>query len=101
MPNNGDFMSQIKDRKLSEIDDAEEYDFSKMKPMERGQYARDLQQGYTITVHKSDGSTEVRQIPASANVVILDADVQAYFPDSKAVNNALRGLLALVPRRAA
>lgn len=94
-------MNQIKNPKQSETEDAEEYDFSKMKKMERGRYFRELQQGYSVTIHKADGTTEVRQIPANMNVVVLDPDVQAYFPDSEAVNRALRGLLALVPQRAA
>lgn len=33
------------------------------------------------------------------NVVVLDADVAAAFPDSHAVNRALRALLQIVPRR--
>lgn len=78
-------------------DDAEEYDFSKMKRLERGRYFRKFQQGYRVTIHKADGSTEVRDVPPSTNIVVLDPDVQAYFPDSEAVNRALRGLLALVP----
>ena len=33
------------------------------------------------------------------NIVVLDADVAAAFPDSRAVNRALRALLQAVPRR--
>ncbi len=33
------------------------------------------------------------------NIVALDADVAAAFPDSRAVNRALRALLQAVPRR--
>lgn len=32
------------------------------------------------------------------NAVILDPDVKAYFPDSKAVNDALRTLIGLIPK---
>jgi hypothetical protein len=31
--------------------------------------------------------------------IVLEPDVQAYFPDAEAVNTALRGLIALRPRR--
>lgn len=33
------------------------------------------------------------------NVVLLEPDVAAYFPDSRAVNEALRALVAIVNRR--
>jgi hypothetical protein len=35
---------------------------------------------------------------ASTNVVLLEPDVAALFPDSKAVNEALRALVAIVNR---
>lgn len=91
-------MNQISNTRNTDIDDAEEIDFSKMKRLERGRYFRKFQQGYRITIHKADGSIEVREIPPSTNIIVLDPDVQAYFPDSEAVNRALRELLALVPR---
>jgi len=34
-----------------------------------------------------------------SNIVVLDADVAAAFPNSSAMNNALRALLEIVPRR--
>jgi len=34
-----------------------------------------------------------------SNIVVLDADVAAAFPNSSAVNRALRALLEIVPRR--
>ena len=30
---------------------------------------------------------------------MLEPDVRQYFPDSEAVNNALRSLIALIPRK--
>jgi hypothetical protein len=36
-----------------------------------------------------------QQIREASNVVVIDPDVQKAFPNSKAVNDALRGLLAL------
>ncbi len=72
-----------------------EYDFSKGV---RGKHHRAFHKGYTVTVHKTDGTTEVRDLALPEGVVTLDPDVQAYFPDSEAVNRALRGLIALVPK---
>jgi len=40
----------------------------------------------------------VGQYRRGTNVVLLDPEVAAAFPDSKSVNDALRGLLALVTR---
>ena len=34
-----------------------------------------------------------------SNIVVLDQDVAEAFPDSRAVNRALRALLEVVPRR--
>ena len=50
-----------------------EYDFSKMKGGVRGKYVERYREG--------------------TNVVLLDPDVAAAFPDAKAVNDALRLLL--------
>lgn len=50
-----------------------EYDFSQMKGGVRGKYVERYREG--------------------TNVVLLDADIAAAFPDAKAVNDALRSLL--------
>jgi hypothetical protein len=68
-------------------------------PGVRGKHAAASRQGDTRTVHHPDGTragTTVRPLEGS---VVLDPDVQAYFPDAEAVNTALRGLMALRPRR--
>ena len=41
-------------------------------------------------------ATRVRE---GSNIVVLDADVAAAFPDSRAVNGALRALLQVMPVR--
>jgi hypothetical protein len=67
-----------------------ETDFSKGV---RGKYAAALKKnGYTVRVHKSDGTFDEKRV-AGESLVSLDPDVQAYFPDSKAVNRALRKLI--------
>ena len=67
-----------------------EYDFSKGI---RGKHRQALQEGHQTIICKSDGSTIVREV----RPIILAPDVQAYFPDADSVNQALRGLIALVP----
>jgi hypothetical protein len=75
-----------------------EYNFSGQKG-ERGKHAKALRAGYTITIHKEDGAVLVQNVTPQENTVILDPDVRTYFPDSESVNNALRSLIALVPKR--
>ena len=71
-----------------------EYDFRGKKGV-RGKHYKALQKGYKTIIHKSDGSTTVKE----TRPIFLDEDVQAYFPDSKSVNEILRGLIALVPEK--
>ena len=54
----------------------EEYDFTGGV---RGKYAKRYQEG--------------------TNVVVIDPDVAEYFPDHDSVNEALRGLAAIIKRR--
>lgn len=73
-----------------------EYDFS---GGERGKYAKQLaEQGYTIRVYSSDGFFTDREVHGD-KVVVLDPDVGEVFPDSEAVNNALRAIISALPVR--
>jgi hypothetical protein len=63
----------------------------------RGKHYRAMQAGYTITIHKPDGTTEVKEIKPQEGVVVLAPDVQEYFHDSESVNTALRALIKLIP----
>ena len=71
-----------------------EYDFSGGV---RGKYAQALkEEGYTIRVYRRDGTfTEKRVL--GEKTITLEPDVQEYFPDSQAVNRALRTLISLIP----
>jgi hypothetical protein len=71
-----------------------EYDFSGGV---RGKHAREYRRGHTVAVHRKDGSTTVEHFGPVEGSVILDPDVRPYFPDSEAVNEALRGLIRLAP----
>ena len=70
-----------------------EYDFSAGV---RGKHYKSRLEGYTIRIHKHDGTTQVKQIERKGSVV-LEPDVQKYFPNSQAVNRALRTLFTLFP----
>lgn len=73
-----------------------EYDFSRGV---RGKHWNAMQGGYTVTVHKADGTTVVKEIRPKKNAVLLEPDVQAHFPDSQSVNKALRCLIPLIPKK--
>ena len=70
-----------------------EYDFSGGV---RGKHYKSRLRGYVLRIRKPDGTTEVREIERKGSVV-LEPDVQKYFPDSKAVNRALRTVIELFP----
>lgn len=63
----------------------------------RGKHYRAMQAGYTITVHQPDGTKVVKEVTPNQGVVVLEPDVQEYFPDSASVNATLRALIKLIP----
>jgi hypothetical protein len=71
-----------------------EYDFSNGV---RGKHAAALRQGFRIRIHRADGTTVEEDWRLPEGAVMLDPEVRAYFPDSAAVNKALRGLIELIP----
>ena len=81
---------------VKENDMRDEYDFTGGV---RGKYYRAMQAGYTITIHKADGTTVVKDVMPKKGTVVLEPDIRAYFPDSESVNRALRCLIPLLPQR--
>ncbi|NUO78821.1 hypothetical protein HUU05_01990 [candidate division KSB1 bacterium] len=75
-----------------------EYDFANMTGGVRGKYYKAYRAGHTIKIHKADGSTVVQHFKLEEGAVMLESDVRKYFPDSEAVNNALRCLIPLVKK---
>ena len=69
-----------------------EYDFTGLKGV-RGKYYRSYRQGHKVSIHEADGSTSVHFFQLRDGAVMLEPDVRKHFPDSDAVNNALRGLI--------
>jgi hypothetical protein len=73
-----------------------EYDFSGKKG-QRGKYHQAYQQGHTVMVTEEDGRVTTQYFTLEEGAVLLAPDVRAYFPDSASVNEALRGLIRLIP----
>jgi hypothetical protein len=89
-------MKKAKKKTETEDEMRAEYDFSGGV---RGQHYRNMREGYTVTVNRVDGTTLVQNFKLEDGAVRLDRDVQEFFPDSESVNNALRGLIALLPQK--
>lgn len=68
----------------------DEYDFSNAR---RSGHYREYREGHDVRVFEDDGSAEVRHFTLAEGAVMLDPDVKAAFPDSEAVNRALRSLV--------
>jgi hypothetical protein len=65
----------------------------------RGKHARQYQRGHTVKIHKTDGTTVIQHFKLEEGAVILAPDVRKYFSDSDSVNEALRTLIGLIPRK--
>ena len=70
-----------------------EYDF---RGAVRGKAYLPLHKGYSVTIHQEDGSTVVEHYKLIDGAIMLQPDVRRYFPDSDAVNKALRSLINLM-----
>jgi hypothetical protein len=76
-----------------------EYDFARMKGGVQGKYYKAYRAGHAVKVHKKDGTLKVRHFTLAEGAVLLEPDVQAYFPNSEAVNTALRCLIPLISKK--
>jgi hypothetical protein len=73
-----------------------EYDFADGV---RGKHHKVLrEEGYIVRIYNDDGTVTERHV-AGERMVILEPDVYDYFPNSQAVNHALRTLISLVPEK--
>jgi len=73
-----------------------EYDFTGGV---RGKHYRALQAGYTVTIHKADGTKVVKHYKPARGTVVLAPDVHKFFPNSEIVNSTLRSLITLIPNK--
>jgi hypothetical protein len=76
-----------------------EYDFTKMSGGVRGKYYKAYREGHTVKIHKMDGTTVVQHFTLEDGAVMLEPDVREYFPNSEAVNKALRCLIPLMTKK--
>ena len=81
---------------LKDTDMRTQYDF---RGGVRGKHYKTMQAGYTIAIHKADGTTIVKDVMPKRGAVVLEPDIQAYFPDSDSVNRTLRCLIPLLPQK--
>ena len=72
-----------------------EYDF---RGAVRGKHYKLLHKGYTVHIHKVDGTTIIKHYQLIDGAVMLQPDVRKYFPDSEAVKAALRSLINLISK---
>jgi hypothetical protein len=68
-----------------------EYDFSSGV---RGKHFRSYRKGHRVRIHRADGLQTVRYFTQRDGAVMLDPDVRAFFRSERAVNRALRQLIA-------
>ncbi len=66
-----------------------------------GKYAATHREGHSVVIHHEDGSASVQYFTLEDGAIMLNPDVRKYFPDSEAVNAALRCLIPLLERQAA
>jgi hypothetical protein len=75
-----------------------EYNFNGKKGV-RGKYAKAMRKGYSVRILNDDGTITIQHFIPKESAVVLDPDVEIYFPDSESVNNALRSLISLIPQK--
>ncbi|NUM54372.1 MAG: hypothetical protein HUU46_12060 [Candidatus Hydrogenedentes bacterium] len=68
----------------------EEYDFSNGV---RGKHYRAYREGHRVRIAKESGVVEELHFTLQDGAVMLDPDLRDQFPDSDAVNKALRSYL--------
>jgi hypothetical protein len=98
----GEYMKKEVSKQMQvENDDMRpEYNFTKMERCLDKNYYKSYGEGHTVKIHNSDGTTLVQHFKLEDGAVMLEPDIREYFPDSEAVNRALRCLIPLLsPKR--
>lgn len=99
MSNMSKMISEEDSFEKNEVEEADEmrpeYDFSSGV---RGKHYQAYRQGHAVKIHQADGNVIVQHFTLEEGAVFIEPDVREYFPDAEAVNNALRGLIALFPK---
>ena len=93
-------MKKLKTKESTIVQDMRaEYDFSAMKGGVRGKYYEAYRQGHKVVIHKEDGTKSVQYFKLEDGAVMLEPDVRKYFPNSEAVNKALKSLIEIIPTK--
>ncbi len=82
-----------KNQNTDDIDMLPEYDFSGGV---REKHYKAYRKGHTVKIHKADGTVSIQYFQPGEGSVLLEPEIREYFPDSDAVNNALRCLIPLM-----
>lgn len=86
-------MNKVSSEPIQDAEMRPEYDF---QGAVCGKHYKPLHEGYSVHIHQPDGTTETQHYVMTEGTVLLQPDVRKYFPDSDAVNSALRSLIALM-----
>jgi hypothetical protein len=93
-------MKKAKTREPTTVQDMRaQYDFSTMKGGVRGKYYEAYREGHKVVIHKEDGTKSVQYFKLEDGAVMLEPDVRKYFPNSEAVNKALKSLIEIIPTK--
>ena len=65
----------------------------------RGKYYEAYREGHKVVIHKEDGTKSVQYFKLEDGAVMLEPDVRKYFPNSEAVNKALKSLIEIIPTK--
>ena len=66
----------------------------------RGKYYQEYRRGHTVRIHKANGTLATQHFTLQEGAVMLEPDIRKFFPNSEAVNKALRSLISLIPDKA-
>ena len=87
-------MKKTTDAKQDDI--LNEYDFTGGV---RGKHHKAYRQGHIVRLRKADRTIVEHHFTLEDGAVMLEPDVHEYFSDSEAVNEALRSLIKLIPKK--
>ena len=76
----------------------DEYDFTGMKGV-RGKYHKAYEEGHTVRIYEDDGAVTIHHYTLEDGAVLLEPDIRPYFPTSESVNEVLRSLIKLAPKK--
>jgi hypothetical protein len=82
-------LTKMSDSEQQSGDMRNEYDFS---GAEQGKHFRAYRGGHSVQVTQADGTIEERHITLAEGAVMIDPELKTRFPDSDAVNKALRSI---------